>query len=263
MRFHTGLVVAHAFVLTQAALEVEAEIPLASQQRINLDHDLTLVAGALQSGTGQIETILLEGDPCAVVPALAHGNNKALVVLGTHGRGSIDRHIMGSTAEGILRHSTGPVLTIGPNVDILRAGALNIRRILYVTDCSPEAAQAVPVAFALADAFSAGIDALKLVHSTNADAAEQLARLQAYLHDAVEAAIPQDSLQPCKPRTFVGAGNPLADVLDHIERYEVDLLILGLHRSAFLGKQNLTSGVFPIIVKAKCPVITVASGATS
>ena len=134
--FHTGFVVAHAFVLTQAALEVEAERPLSSQQRINLRHDLTLVAEVLKSGKGQIETILLEGDPCAAVPTLVHGNNRALVVLGTHGRGSIDRYVLGSTAEGILRHSTGPVLTVGPNVDILRAGTLNISRILYATDCS-------------------------------------------------------------------------------------------------------------------------------
>jgi len=46
----------HAFVLTQAALEVEAEKPLASQQRINLRHDLTLVAEVLESGKGPTET---------------------------------------------------------------------------------------------------------------------------------------------------------------------------------------------------------------
>lgn len=182
-------------------------------------------------------------------------------MLGTHGRGSIDRYVLGSTAEGILRHSTGPVLSVGPNVDILRAGTLNIRRILYATDCSPEAAPAAPLAVALADAFSAGLDVLNVVHSTYADPAKQLDRLQAYLYDAVEAAIPQDSVHVCKPRTFVSAGKPLADILNHIDQHEIDLVILGLHRSALLSMQNLTSGVFPIIVKAKCPVLTVASGA--
>src|ERR1700722_1376142 len=67
MHFHTNLVVAHAFVLTQAALEVEAQRPLASQQRINLKHELTLVAAVLESGKGQTDTDLLEGDPCTVV----------------------------------------------------------------------------------------------------------------------------------------------------------------------------------------------------
>jgi hypothetical protein len=40
------------------------------------------------------------------------------------------------------------------------------------------------------------------------------------------------------------------------------LLVLGLRRNTHLGMQNKTSGAFPIIVKAKCPVITVAAGST-
>jgi nucleotide-binding universal stress UspA family protein len=37
--------------------------------------------------------------------------------MGTHGRGSLDRFVLGSTTEGVLRHSSGPALTVGPNVD--------------------------------------------------------------------------------------------------------------------------------------------------
>ena len=101
------------------------------------------------------------------------------------------------------------------------------------------------------------------MHATYPDHAEQLRRLQKYLYDAIGAAIPQDSVQACKPRTFVSAGKPLADILNHIDQHEIDLLILGLHRSALLGMQYRTAAVFPIIVKAKCPVLTIASGATS
>jgi nucleotide-binding universal stress UspA family protein len=259
MHFHTNLVVAHAFVLTQAALEVEAEKPLASQQRINLKHDLTLVAEVLESGKGETEIALLDGDPREVISTLAKGSSRALIVLGTHGRGSIDRYVLGSTAEGILQHSIGPALTVGPNVNILRAGALNIRRILYATDCSPEAAYAAPVAVALAGAFSAELDVLNVVHSTDAAHAEQLHRLQDYLYAAIETEIPSDALPACKPRAFVSAGKPPRDILSHIDEHDIDLLILGLHRDAFLGLQNRTSRVFPLIVRAKCPVITVAS----
>jgi nucleotide-binding universal stress UspA family protein len=259
VHFHTRLTVAHAFTLTQAALEVEAEKPLASQQRINLQHDLKLVAEVLGSGKGETETALIEGDPRIVVPELAQANSQTLVVLGTHGRGSIDRYVLGSSAEGILRHSIGPTLTVGPNVNILRAGTLNIRRILYATDCSLEAAHAAPVAVNLAGAFSAELDILSVVHSTDADHSEQVHRLQKYLEDAVEGIIPLDDGQMRKSHTFVSAGKPPVDILRHIDKHEIDLLILGLHRSALLGMQNRTSGVFPIIVKAKCPVITVAS----
>jgi nucleotide-binding universal stress UspA family protein len=263
VRFGTNLVVAHAFTLTQAALEVEAEKPLASQQRNNLNRDLALTAEILDAGSGKTETVLLEGDPCQVIPALVKSRSPALIVLGTHGRGSIDRFVLGSTAEEILRRSSGSTLTIGPNVNILHAGALNIRRILYATDCSPEAARAAPIAVALAEAFSADLDVLNVVHSNDIDHPDQLHRLEQHFYGAVAAIMPHDAGKICHPHTFVRVRKPHTDILKHIEEREIDLLVLGLHRNTHLGMQNRTSGAFPIIVKAKCPVITVALGATS
>jgi len=261
--FRTHLFVAHAFTLTQAALEVEVEKPFGSLQRSDLKLDLTLTAEELKCGRGITKPILIQGDPCRVIPAFVQSRPTELIVLGTHGRGSIDRYVLGSTAEGILRHSAGPTLTIGPNVNILRAGALHIRRILYATDCSPEAAHAAPVAIALAEAFQSDLDVLNVVHSGDIDHPEQLRRLQEHFYGAVEAILPNDACQLCKPRTFVRVGKPQTDILKHIEEREIDLLVLGLHRNTHLGMQNRTSGAFPIIVKANCPVITVASGSTS
>ena len=266
VRFGTSLVVAHAFTLTQAALEVEAEKPLGSMQRANLQLDLALTAQELKSGRGETENVLLQGDPCREIPAFAQTRRPVLLVLGTHGRGSIDRYILGSTAEHILRHSSGSTLTIGPNVDILHAGAMNIRRILYATDCSPDAAHAAPVAVALAEAFSSELDVLNVVHASERDNLDDLHRLEAHFHDAVEAIMPNGadgSRRIYQPQTFISAGRPHADILKHIDDREIDLLILGLHRNTHLGMQNHTSGAFPIIVKAKCPVVTVARGAAS
>jgi len=263
VRLGTSLVVAHAFTLTQAALEAETERPFGSMQRANLKLDLTLTAQELKCGRGTTETALLQGDPCREIPAFAQTRRPVLIILGTHGRGSIDRYILGSTAEQILRHSSGSTLTIGPNVNILHAGALNIRRILYATDCTPEAAHAAPVAVALAEAFSSDLDVLNVVQSSDVDHPEQLLRLQRHFYGAVEAILPHDASQICQPHTFVRVGKPHADILKHIEEREIDLLILGLHRNTHLGMHNRTSGAFPIIVKAKCPVVTVARGATS
>lgn len=69
--FGISLVIAHAFTLVQAALEVEAEKPLASQQRANLNYELMLTAKILDAGQQRAESILLEGDPCKVIPVLA------------------------------------------------------------------------------------------------------------------------------------------------------------------------------------------------
>lgn len=260
IHFGTSLVVAHAFTHLQAALEVETEKSVPSQQRIDLSCELTLTAETLKAGRGTTEAVLLEGDPRRIIPALAQRNAPALVVLGTHGRGSIDRFVLGSTAEGALRHSSEPALTVGPNVNILRAGSLLVRRILYATDCSAEAAHAAPVAVALADAFSADLDILNVIHSSEVDHPEQIRRLQQHFYGAVEAIMPHSAGQLCEPHTFVSVGKPATEILKHIREREIDLLVLGLRRNAHLGMQNRTSGAFRIIAEASCPVITVASG---
>jgi nucleotide-binding universal stress UspA family protein len=260
IHFGTDLLVAHAFTLLQASLEVETEYPLSSQQRKGLTHELMLTAESLQAGRGVTQSALVQGDPCKMIPVVAQRRKPALVVMGTHGRGSLDRFVLGSTAEGILRHSSGPALTVGPNVDVLHAGALKVHRILYATDCSAEAAHGAPVAVALAEVFAARIDVLNVVNSNQIDHPDQFHRLQEHFYNALDLVVPQSARKLCEPRTFVSVGNPQSEILKHINDHEIDLLIMGLRRNAHLGMQNRTFGAFPIIVEASCPVITVASG---
>ena len=60
----------------------------------------------------KITSILEQADPREAVLTVARRISADLVVLGTHGRRGIARALMGSTAEGILRASPVPVLTI-------------------------------------------------------------------------------------------------------------------------------------------------------
>jgi len=256
-------VVAHGFILTQAALEVEIERPLSSQLRIDLFHELTRAAEPLQAGCGATETVLLDGDPRKAIPALARHRSPALVVMGTHGGGAIDRFILGSTAEGILRNSSEPALTVGPKVSTLVAYPLRIRRILYASDCTTEAAHGAAAAVALAGTFSAELDVLNVVRSSDIGNPEDIARIQEHFSGAVEAIMPQNARQVCESHTFVSVGQPHAKILKHIDERNIDLLILGLKRSKHFGSQSRTSGAFPIIAEAKCPVLTVASGTLS
>ena len=258
--FEAQLIVVHAFTLHQAALEMEMEKMKASHQRIILNQDLLLAAQLLKSGAGETEAVLVEGDPREVIPAFAQLKRPALIVAGTHGGGSIDRLLLGSTAEGILRHSSGPALTVGPRVNQLGHESLKIGRILYATDCTAEGAHAAPLAIALADSFSAELDVLNVAHSHDIDRPEQMNRLQEYFYGAVEKVIPSEVRHICQPHTFVSVGSPHSQILAHIRDRAIDLLVLGLRRNSHLGMQNRTAGVFPIVVESTCPVVTSAFG---
>lgn len=58
------------------------------------------------------ETLLRHGDPADQIIAAADGWNADLIVIGTHGRGTLARLLLGSTAEAVIRRAPCPVLTI-------------------------------------------------------------------------------------------------------------------------------------------------------
>ncbi|MGL4551802.1 MAG: universal stress protein [Gemmataceae bacterium] len=60
----------------------------------------------------------LEGDPASELVRLAREQRFSLVVMGTHGRSGIERALMGSVAEKVLREAPCSVLV----VKIARAG---------------------------------------------------------------------------------------------------------------------------------------------
>ena len=263
LRLKTKLIVAHGFTLMHAASEAEALTSKPSMQRRDLEHDLALTASILEAGQGAPEVMLLAGDPSLLVPQFAQSQHPSLLVLGTHGGGSVDRFVLGSTAEAMLRHTNGAALTIGPKVNILRAGALDIRRVLYATDCSPEAAHAAPAAVALAEAFGAELDVLNVAPAGQADGPQTVQMLQQHFYSSMQSYLPDKATLVAEPHTFVCVGNPAQRILQHVQERAIDLLVLGLRRNTHLGMQNNTSGAFRIVVAATCPVVTVATGSVS
>jgi nucleotide-binding universal stress UspA family protein len=59
-----------------------------------------------------IETAVLEGSPSREIVRYAEEQAVDLIVMGTHGRGGIDRLLLGSVAERVVRASEVPVLTV-------------------------------------------------------------------------------------------------------------------------------------------------------
>ena len=97
--------------MAQGNLEIEAALRSRGEYALALGRSLTLQA----VGTVlEVESEMLEA-PYGVARALcqvgaAQGN--AVLVLGTHARGGLERFLAGSVAEGVLRHAPCPVLIV-------------------------------------------------------------------------------------------------------------------------------------------------------
>lgn len=75
-----------------------------AQFAARIPHDLRYVC--------RVEELIERGNPRRTLLRLAHEHRADLLVIGAHGKGTIDRLLFGSTAEGIVRGAECPVLTV-------------------------------------------------------------------------------------------------------------------------------------------------------
>jgi nucleotide-binding universal stress UspA family protein len=204
----------------------------------------------------QADTALLDGDPVeGILKAVKH-HKADLLVLGTHGSRDLERFVLGSTAEEILRKTKCPVLTIGPNVQDPDRGTVLFRRILLATDFSPEAAAAAPYAFSLAAEHSSHISVCHVLpegHVKSMDATE----LQAKFMHALRKFMPEDTLKKCAAEYVVESGNAAEEILDLADKQNADLIVLGVRSASIIATHLLAGIAFRVISGASCPVLTI------
>ena len=60
-----------------------------------------------------VAELVAQGKPSAEIIRHAAENSVDMIVLGTHGKGMLDKALFGSTAERVIRRAPCPVLTVG------------------------------------------------------------------------------------------------------------------------------------------------------
>jgi len=96
---YTGLPMDGSWEGVRDVLDDQGEAALAEVEQL-LDDDIDL------------ETTTVEGRPSREIVRVARDQGVDCIVMGTHGRGGIDRLILGSVAERVVRTAPVPVVTV-------------------------------------------------------------------------------------------------------------------------------------------------------
>jgi nucleotide-binding universal stress UspA family protein len=201
------------------------------------------------------ELVFLEGAVWMNLSKITTEKDINLIVIGTHGRARIEKAAMGSVAEEIFRQATCPVLTVGPHVqrEDKPAPAVELNRILYATDFSPESLAAAPYAISLAAEHRAQ---LILMHAIQKLDTAQINSAFQTLRDVV----PLGTWLALQPRYVVERGVPDKTILGIAARHNADLIVLGV-RSAknhlVAATHFASSTAYKVITQAECPVLTI------
>src|SRR6516225_6404609 len=96
-----------------------------------------LVSGKLRGVPHEV--LMEEGNVWPTLEKLIAEHEIDLVVAGTHGRGKLQKILIGSVAEEIFRQADAPVLTVGPAVKGENRREVELNSILFATDFGPGA----------------------------------------------------------------------------------------------------------------------------
>ena len=194
------------------------------------------------AGVPHVETSVVEGMPADVVRELTRTIQADLVVMGTHGRTGINRWMLGSVAERVLRESPIPVLTV-------RAAPRGpLREILCPVVNTDLSRQALRIATDLARCFDATVTVL---HVQDRDVTAPVADLCSWIE--------REDRARCNIREMIQTGNAAEQIIATAAGESSGLLVLGAPRRPFFEGMVLGSTTLRVVRHAPCPVLSVGA----
>jgi nucleotide-binding universal stress UspA family protein len=203
------------------------------------------------------EVLMEEGNVWPTLEKMILEHEIDLVVAGTHGRGKVQKILIGSVAEEIFRQATTAVLTVGPAVKGAVDKEIELKHILFATDFGSGGERAAAHAFSLAQEHNAQLTLLHVIESAAAYNEESVARQREINVVRMKQLMPAESENWCKPEFRVTFGAAVEEILIAAKECKADLIVMGAKpRRSLAGHVPLTIA-YNVVTKATCPVLTV------
>lgn len=207
------------------------------------------------------QCVIQEGTAPAAILAVAERLCTDLIVIGTHGLHGLDRWVMGSVTEKVLRKARCPVLAVhGPSAhDAGSSGAhypIELREVLLCTDFSVYAQKACEYALSIAEEYDANLTLLHVLEekfqSSRCGSAERSQELLRKL-------IPEELRNAGRISCSVRAGTPYQVIHELGREMRPDLIVMGVHGRNRFHDAVFGSTTYRVLQLADCPVLAVHS----
>ena len=231
----------------------EAEVDMLARQQANAQAYLDGKAAALRGPERQVSTAVVLGDPARVILDSAVAGDVEMLVLATHGRGGLQRWLVGSVADKVMRMSHRPTLLVRPPESPTARRDVKLRHLVVPLDGSPMAEEAVAPAAQLAQAAEAELWLVRVepwlmqavgrwggdgIYTPDLDRLEQEAgaAVAEYLAGV------QKRLPACvRSKTFVLRGLPAPELEAFLSQNNADLVVMSTHARGGLPRFVLGS----------------------
>jgi nucleotide-binding universal stress UspA family protein len=178
-----------------------------------------------------------------------------LIVMGTHGKKGLERLLIGSDAEAMLRQARCPVLSVGPAVPALQDKMWRIREVICATTLHPHSAEVA--AFAHKVAAQHGAE-LVLFHVKNPDSEEDADWVS--FGEAFHQHVSEDPGKISSLRTRLASAAPGVSIVDFAKQRGSDLIVMGARPASSMATHLPQGTAAKVLVEAPCPVMTLLQG---
>jgi len=211
-----------------------------------------------------VATELVEGVPSEALQDYVTDSEIDFVAMGTRGRSNIERHLLGSVTERIVRTSPVPVLTVRTENDLSVPKEREYTDILLPTRGGDGSELAVDHAVSIAARFDATLHVVYVV-----DARSQAAKRETYelkeLVDELRAAVTDEVVARADEagvdsRAVVLQGTPHSAIRRYVDESGIDLIVMGTHGRGRVETFLLRSIAERTVRTADVPVVTVRLG---
>jgi nucleotide-binding universal stress UspA family protein len=196
------------------------------------------------------QTLMVEdGDPVQQILSFAQTYQSPILLMGTHAIAGMERFLLGSTAEEVLRTAHSPVITVGPHVAFPTKDSLRLQKILFATDLSKASLAAIPFLLELQKLCGA---CLRVVHIAEHSAPEQQ-ELQRF--EPVRTALAHTG--NVEYLTLHGKEVSHA-IVNEAQEYSADLIVLGVRHAPERATHFAAKIAYQIIAAVPCAVLTIS-----
>ncbi len=207
----------------------------------------------------QPQCVVNEGSAGDLILSFAEAQAVNLIVMGTHGLRGIDRLMLGSVTERVLRKARCPVLAVRkPTHDFVspegNADPVNLKRIVLCMDFSDHAQRALNYALSIAREYKSE---LTLLHVLEHLGAADLQTATAKVTKQLKESMPPRARKPLLVRFLVRIGQPYQQIIEVALEAQTDLVIMGVRGRSSLDSALFGSTTYRVIQLGPCPVLAV------